>query len=87
MIVSSCTSETRTQYDSGFAEGEKRAEHQIQRNKMTIYTKGKTDQRVTHDVTTGLKREHLGCEISPYEDGLYDGHNKKILEFLKRKNP
>jgi hypothetical protein len=64
--VTSCESKEEKLYKNGFSEGKQRAVEEIQNKDMTIYTKGKTDHRITHDKETGLKRYNLGCIITSY---------------------
>ena len=87
LLLFSCKSEAKKQYELGFQAGKEEAYKAIKENKMTIYTAGKVDQRITHDKETGLKLRHLGCIIDSHTDGLYHGFNSTIKKHLKNNKP
>jgi len=81
-------SDTSSEYRQGYAEGVKEARQEIANKTMTLYMSGTHPVPIPEsfkDAETGLPVKFIaGCIVTDKDTGRLEGHNKIILEHIKK---
>jgi hypothetical protein len=90
MFICGCDKKS-AEYRKAYAQGVIEAEAEISANSPTIYASGTHAVPVPEnlkDDETGLPVKYIaGCILTDSEMGRQDGHNKTVLEHIKKENP